>query len=391
MTVFSDNIKSLRKKNKMSQTELAEKLYLTPQAISKWECGISEPELKFLCELAKVFNVTTDEILGVSNQMSDELMIGIDGGGTKTEFVLFNATGKIMGHKLFGGSNPNVYGIEKSFSIIKKGIDVFLRFGIGNVKGIYGGIAGCGSGDNAEKITGMLENEYPEMKVKITSDIENVVGSVADVSDCIAVICGTGSIVYAKNGEEYHRLGGWGYLFDEAGSGFTMGRDAICAALAEKDGIGEKTVITKLLQKKLGGEVWEKINVIYSKGTEYIASFSEIVFEAYSKKDKVAEKILERNFSKVAYLINHAYKEYNCDGKVVLSGGITKNKDIVEKFLKNKVDSEIELIFPDMPQVYGACRMCCSAFSNMENDFEENFKTDYVSMVINDEKSLKME
>ena len=88
MTVFSDNIKSLRKKNKMSQAELAERLYLTPQAISKWECGLSEPELGFLCELAKVFCVTTDELLGISDKPSDELMIGIDGGGTKTEFVL---------------------------------------------------------------------------------------------------------------------------------------------------------------------------------------------------------------------------------------------------------------------------------------------------------------
>lgn len=381
MTVFSDNIKFFRKKNNMSQVELAEKLYLTPQAISKWECGISEPDLKFLCKLAKVFNVTTDELLGISGKMSDELMIGIDGGGTKTEFILFSQAGEIMGHKILGGSNPNMYGIENAFSMLKKGIDSFLLSHAGNISGIYGGIAGCGSGDNAEKLIRKLKKEYENINIKVTSDIENVIGSVENITDCIAVICGTGSIVYAKRNEEYHRLGGWGYLFDEAGSGFTIGRDAICASLAEKDGTGEKTILTELIEEKLEGKVWDKINVIYSKGSEYIASFSGEVFAAYSKQDKVAEKILDRNFSRVAELINHSYRKYKCDGNVILSGGITKSREIVGRFLESKVDSGISLIFPDMPQIYGACRNCLNTFSKMEDDFGVNFRNGYLKTV----------
>ena len=123
--------------------------------------------------------------------------------------------------------------------------------------------------------------------------------------------------------------------------------------------------------------------MIYSKGTEYIASFSEYVFKAYSAGDTVAEKILDKNFSKIADLINHAYKEYGCGGKVIISGGITKNSEIMEKFLKNKVNSELNPIFPDMPQVYGACRKCCSAFSQLEDGFEENFRADYLNKELN--------
>lgn len=387
MTVFSDNIKLLRKKHNMSQANLAEKLYLTPQAISKWECGFCEPDLGFLCKLAKVFCVTTDELLGISNKVSDEYMIGIDGGGTKTEFILFSSNGKIAGHKILGGTNPNMYGIENSFSIIKKGIDGFLIPGVGNIKGIYGGIAGCGSGNNAEKLTQMLQNEYPDVKIKITSDIENVVGSVKDVSDCIAVICGTGSIVYAKTNGKYHRLGGWGYLFDKLGSGFTIGRDAICAVLAENDETGDKTILTKLIEEKIGGKIWDKISMIYSKGTEYIASFSEDVFIAYNQNDEVAKKILDMNFTGIAELINHAYKKHRCDKKVILSGGITRNKEIMGNIIKNKVDPDIELIFPDMPQIYGACRMCCDAFSIKDDNFEENFRDDYFNIVKVGEKN----
>ena len=250
-----------------------------------------------------------------------------------------------------------------------------------HIVGIYAGIAGCGSGDNAVKLSEMLEKEYPNINIKITSDIENVTGSVGDVSDCIAVICGTGNIVCAKKNNLYHRLGGWGYLFDDAGSGYTIGRDAICAALAEKEGIGEKTILTNLVERKINGEILGKINEIYSKGVGYIASFSEYVFEAYSKKDRVAERILNKNFSHIANLINHAYKEYNCNATVVFSGGIAKNKEIVEIFLQDKIDAKIKVIFPDMPQVYGACRNCCSSFSTLGKSFKENFKNDYNKII----------
>lgn len=390
MTDFSENVKKFRRKNNLSQAELAEKLYLTPQAVSKWERGISEPDLKFLCKLSQVFNITTDELLGLYHPDTPEhFMIGIDGGGTKTEFILFSADGKIISRMVLGGTNPNVYGVESAFFVLKKGIDSFIISENRYIDGIYGGIAGCGSGDNAARLTGMLEKTYPNTYITITSDIENVVGSVSNVSDCIAVICGTGNIVYAKKNNVYHRFGGWGYLLDEAGSGYTIGRDALCAVLAERDGIGEKTILAEIIERKLGAKLWEKINVIYSKGSEYIASFSEDVFEAYNKKDKAAEKILDKNFSKIAYLINCAYQKHNGCDTVILSGGITKNKEIMKAFLEDKIDSEIKMIFPDMPQIYGACRNCCNSFSKMEESFEENFKRDYFQILKGENRNVK--
>jgi len=53
----------LRKKNGLTQQELADKLNITPKAISKWECGIGLPDITMLKEISKVFNITTDELL----------------------------------------------------------------------------------------------------------------------------------------------------------------------------------------------------------------------------------------------------------------------------------------------------------------------------------------
>ena len=66
MSIFSKRIKELRKENNFTQQELAEKLELTNSTVSDWETGRSEPDLETLTKLAKLFSVTTDYLLGLS-------------------------------------------------------------------------------------------------------------------------------------------------------------------------------------------------------------------------------------------------------------------------------------------------------------------------------------
>ncbi len=62
---FSDIIKELRRQHDMTQDELADTLGITSQAVSRWERGISIPDIDTIVKLAYLFNVTTDFLLGV--------------------------------------------------------------------------------------------------------------------------------------------------------------------------------------------------------------------------------------------------------------------------------------------------------------------------------------
>ena len=62
---------------------------------------------------------------------------------------------------------------------------------------------------------------------------------------------GTGFIAYALNGKDRKRIAGWGQFFDEGGSGYTIGRDAITAALCAIDGSGMPTMLTSLFEQRL--------------------------------------------------------------------------------------------------------------------------------------------
>ena len=376
--VLAANIKKYRIKTGYTQAELADKLFVSTQAISKWERGQSLPDLSNLCTLSDIFKISVDKLIGNVKEKSDQkVFVGIDGGGTKTEFLLFSEDGHILYREVFGASNPNVTGGEKCLEVLKSGIDTMLGIH-SEVDGVFCGIAGCSSADNKKLIYDFFKKTFPALKVNINSDIVNVMCSVPELDECIAAICGTGFSVFANVNDDIHRIGGWGYLLGKNGSGFDIGRDALSAVLAYEDGFGEKTIITDLVYAKLGTTVWESVPKIYEVGNSFIASFAPIVFKAYENGDEIAKKILDENAKSVAYLIEQAVAIYDCGKNVILSGGLCNNDDIYRNLIREKLDSRINLIVPNLPQIYGACVKCCKLYGNFSDKFTKNFKNDYV-------------
>lgn len=62
---LAGKIKQLREKSEMTQAELARELGLTRSSINAWEMGLSVPSTPFIVELAKLFGVSTDYLLGL--------------------------------------------------------------------------------------------------------------------------------------------------------------------------------------------------------------------------------------------------------------------------------------------------------------------------------------
>ena len=60
---FKENLKQLRKENKLSQTQLASALNLTVKTVSHWETGYTEPSIKQILELAEFFHVPLEDLL----------------------------------------------------------------------------------------------------------------------------------------------------------------------------------------------------------------------------------------------------------------------------------------------------------------------------------------
>ena len=65
--MIADRIKFLREQQKMTQTELAKRLGITRSSVNAWEIGISVPSTQYIVELAEIFHVSTDYLLGVNS------------------------------------------------------------------------------------------------------------------------------------------------------------------------------------------------------------------------------------------------------------------------------------------------------------------------------------
>ena len=64
--MIADRIKSLREQQNMTQADLAKQLGITRSSVNAWEMGISVPSTQYIVELAHIFHVSTDYLLGVN-------------------------------------------------------------------------------------------------------------------------------------------------------------------------------------------------------------------------------------------------------------------------------------------------------------------------------------
>ena len=128
------------------------------------------------------------------------------------------------------------------------------------------------------------------------------------------VIAGTGSVAYGANKStgRSHRAGGYGYLIDDAGSGYGVGRAAIAASLRAMDGTGQTTSLGSAIAEKLqlDAGTWENfIEAVYGgvAGRVTIASLAIVVAAESEEGDEVAGHILFRAGGALARLAEAVY------------------------------------------------------------------------------------
>lgn len=354
---LASNIKKYRRARNFSQSDFAAAIGVTPQSVSKWECGSSAPDIENLCLISQILGISPDMLLEHCSEQK-KLMIGIDGGGTKTEFVLFNEDGKIIDRKLLGACNPNTIGTDGSIAVLTEGINGFLASSPG-ICGAYIGAAGLMLGNHLDRIFSELKKAYPFLKIKLSSDLFNIAaGALEDDRCCITAISGTGSSVLVKDGEELTRFSGYGYLLSRAGSGYDIGRDAVYAAISHMDGMGKPTAITDLIKENFGESVSDIIEKIYRENAAFTASAASLVFDAYRNGDAVAAEIIERNADSLADTVNFAHSRFRHIKTVIMSGSIiTKNEDF-QVLVNRRLSPDLKTIVPKAPPVIGACVLC---------------------------------
>ena len=304
---FSINVRKFRKKNNLTQKLLADAIGYSEKTVSKWETEGSIPSIEALFKIASIFRVNITELFKCDESV---YYLGIDGGGTKTEFALSDSDGKIVSRLFMDGCNPNTVGIEQTKCIIEQGvIQVSKDIPLSSVVA-YAGIAGCASESYASEVKGVLE-KLSLAAYDVGSDNNNLVAAGLGENEGITMILGTGICSYVVKKEETRRIAGWGYLFDNGGSAFHIGRDAINAYFSAYDGTGEETTLVQRIKQTFSDSNSEFLKYLYSGGNKLVSSYAMCVFDEAEKGDKVSITILKKHIAEIAKLIRASLSHFS--------------------------------------------------------------------------------
>ena len=176
--------------------------------------------------------------------------IGIDGGGTKTDCVVLDADGSIIGEGHSGPANPLRSGYEAAFRSISEAAAEALksaRLHTGDVTSVCAGLAGAGRRNVVRRTMVFLAHEFPHAVAQVTTDYDVALETAAGSGPGVVLIAGTGSVAYGRNAAgETARSGGYGPWIGDEGSAFDIGRRAIAAVARTRDHDGP---VTLLLEK----------------------------------------------------------------------------------------------------------------------------------------------
>lgn len=257
--------------------------------------------------------------------------LGIDGGGTRTVAAVADQRRRIVGRGVAGPSNPLKVGFPAAEREILRAARRALRQARvkpGAVKAVCAGLAGVDRPPVHRRLLARLRRRLPAESHLLTSDAATALRAALGDSPGAVVICGTGSIAYGRDTRgRVLRSGGWGTVFDDAGSGYDLGRKAIAAALRDYDGRGPHTQLLSKIVKAL--RLPDITHVILRRlEPRQIAALFPLVLEAARRRDFVALELLDQAGRDLADLAAALIRRFGWQRRVVPvvgAGGVLRS------------------------------------------------------------------
>jgi N-acetylmuramic acid 6-phosphate etherase len=236
---------------------------------------------------------------------ANDLLLGIDGGGTHTVALLAapdNAapTGwNLLGRGTAGPSNRRSVGHERAMAALGEAVAAtFASAGLdqGPVAAACLGLAGSGTLEDQDAIRAWANKARLAERVEVTSDGALLLAAGTPEGWGLALVAGTGSIAVGRTVDgRMARAGGWGYLLGDEGSGYALVTAAMRAVARAADGRGPATRLTERFLTRLGlQQPQDLVSAVYGGSWDRaaLASLAPLV-TALAAEDAVAAAIVD--------------------------------------------------------------------------------------------------
>jgi N-acetylglucosamine kinase-like BadF-type ATPase len=273
-------------------------------------------------------------------------LIGVDGGGTKTEAIAYDLKGNIIGIGTSGFGNVLI-DYAKAIGHITEAIQAAK----GNLRAedclyLYLGLAGIEESPDRKKLATELQKKFGT-QVSIVNDAIIAHAAFLQGKDGILTISGTGSISIGKVGKTYAFTGGWGHLLGDEGSGYWIAMKGFRQMIYEEDTSSPLSELTQVMLKELGFNNIQQIKrFIYSATKAEIAAFVPLIATLASKGEPTAASILEQaghHLGEITWNLSQKLKLTE-DVKIAIKGKVLETLPLVQNTFKAYLQTRIKRV-----------------------------------------------
>lgn len=300
--------------------------------------------------------------------LNNDLYLGVDGGGTKTVCVIGDVDGRIRAAAEGASTNLKSRPPEKVKEAIFDVLSRVLQWesgGLERIKSVHVSTAGGDREEDRQRWKQWL-SEFglkPEWLI-VENDAVGALAAGTGSKNGTVLIAGTGSIAYSVRDElpKPIRVGGWGYLFGDEGSGYDIGCQALRAVARAHDGRGSsETKLTTAVLDRFGLTSSDQlITFIYEDRypRKLVASLARGVIGLAEQGDLPAIEIVAQAVNSLTEMVLAIFQ---CDEKsrklpLVVSGGLFHSayfRDVFENNIRKTGFTE-KIIVPKYPPVIGS-------------------------------------
>jgi N-acetylglucosamine kinase len=230
-------------------------------------------------------------------------VLGLDGGGTKTECVAMDLAANVVARARGPASNPTRVGFESAAAGVKQVAAATIAASKETVEvaALCAGLAGTGRPENHARMKQLLEEQFPGIPVELRTDLDLPLAAMPQ-GPAIVLVVGTGSAAVGRDqaGRQL-REGGYGPRGSDEGSAFDIGRAAVSAA--RKASNEEETALSRQILRHLGCSNWQEVDVKSSGNPdEVFPRVFPVVAASADAGNSLAQSLLNSAATKLAQI-----------------------------------------------------------------------------------------
>jgi glucosamine kinase len=280
-----------------------------------------------------------------------EIVIGVDGGGSKTRVMVGTADGEVLatldGPKSAVTPGSAARSADVIADVVTRALAEIALPGAVLPRVLYCGVAGTGRDEERKALHAALDAKELAEEVVIDSDGLIALYDALDDRAGILLVVGTGSVAYGRSpAGEIVRCGGWGPAFGDEGSGGWIGRRALSIVAASSDGREPPTALLfPILAATECEDVQDLIPWAAAADARAYAALAPVVFSTAAAGDPRANALVtlaaEELVLHVRALARQLFTDERAAVTVALSGGLMERGSPLRKRLEQRLKSAV--------------------------------------------------